>query len=293
MYRQTAADLSVVRGDPSSAALSRHLNGIVGRAHNVIYAGGTPRARGVWHFYTRLFPRIFRETLPYTAAAAAIFVAGLGGGAMMALVHPAFERVLLGGAMLDTIENGRMWTHSIVAIKPVASSAIMTNNLTVSFAAFAGGLTAGLGTVYMMVWNGVLLGVVAVACARAGLAVQFWSFVAPHGSLELPAIMIAGGAGLMLARGLLAPGTAGRMDSLRDSAATAVRLVLGVVPLLVIAGTIEGFVSPSDIAPGAKFAIGAAGLVLLLSYVTLTARLHDPSLLGVEVAVDHGRGQGR
>ncbi|MGH9409886.1 MAG: stage II sporulation protein M [Vicinamibacterales bacterium] len=275
LYRQTAADLSVVRGDPASAPLARYLNGLVGRAHNLIYAGGTPRARGIWHFYARVFPRIFRQSFPYTLTAAALFVAGLIAGTMMAVTAPSLERVLLGGAMLDTIERGQMWTHSLVAVKPVASSAIMTNNLTVSFGAFAGGLAAGLGTVYMMLLNGVLLGVVAVACARAGLALQLWSFIAPHGALELPAIMIAGGAGLMLAKGLLAPGTMTRMDGLRDAAATAVQLVLGVVPLLIIAGTIEGFVSPSDIPIAAKFAIGAAAFVLLVSYVSLAARADD------------------
>ena len=126
-------------------------------------------------------------------------------GVAIASSDPGFERLLLGGGMMDTIETGRMWTHSIVAIKPLASSAIATNNLSVPFAAFAGGILAGLGTVYMMIFNGLLIGVVAVACHQAGMSLSLWSFVAPHGVLELPAIFIAGGAGLLMARGLLAP----------------------------------------------------------------------------------------
>jgi uncharacterized membrane protein SpoIIM required for sporulation len=98
--------------------------------------------------------------------------------------------------MMETIERREMWTHSIVTIKPVASSGIMTNNLSVAFAMFAMGITAGLGTIWMMVVNGLMIGVIGAATWRAGMALQLWSFVAPHGVLELPAIFIAGGAGL-------------------------------------------------------------------------------------------------
>lgn len=269
LYRQTAADLSVARDDAGSAALARSLNALLGRAHNLIYAGRAPRTRGIFQFYARVFPAVFRDTLPYTLAAVALFAAGAAAGAAMAAADPAFERVMLGGRMMDTIEAGRMWTHSIVAIKPFASSAIMTNNISVSLAAFAGGIVAGLGTVYMMLFNGLLMGVIAVACQRAGLAVSLWSFVAPHGVLELPAIVIAGGAGLMLGKALLAPGALPRREALTESAALAIRLVLGVIPLLIVAGTIEGFVSPSDASAATKFTIGAAGFVLLAAYLSL------------------------
>lgn len=291
LYRQTAADLSVARDDPASPALGRYLNALVGRAHHVIYAGGTPRARGMLHFYGRVFPRVFWQAFPYTLTSAAIFIAGLAGGSAMTLADPGLERVVLGGAMLDTIERGQMWTHSIVAIKPLASSAIMTNNLSVSFAAFAGGLAAGIGTVYMILLNGILLGVIAVACARAGMAVDFWSFVAPHGALELPAIVMAGGAGLLLAKGVLVPGAQRRLDSFASAASVAVRLVLGVVPLLIVAGILEGFVSPSGIPVPAKLAISAAGLCLLGGYLALAGRgLERAAFLDPEIAVDHGSG---
>jgi uncharacterized membrane protein SpoIIM required for sporulation len=272
LYRQTAADLSVAREDPSSAPLARYLNSLLGRAHNLMYSGRAPHARGILQFYSRVFPAVFRRTLPYTLAALVLFAAGAAAGAGMAAADPAFERVVLGGRMMDTIEAGRMWTHSIVSIKPLAASAIMTNNISVSLAAFAGGIVAGLGTVYMMLFNGLLLGVIAVACQRAGLSLSLWSFVAPHGVLELPAIFIAGGAGLMLGKALLAPGALPRREALTESAALAVRLVLGVIPLLIAAGTIEGFISPSDAPPATKFTIGAAGFVLLAGYVTLLRR---------------------
>src|SRR5260370_33659870 len=98
--------------------------------------------------------------------------------------------------MMETIEKKEMWTQSIVTIKPLAASGIMTNNLAVSFATFAMGITAGIGTIWMMVTNGMLIGVIGAATWQAGMALQLWSFVAPHGVLELPAIFIAGGAGV-------------------------------------------------------------------------------------------------
>jgi uncharacterized membrane protein SpoIIM required for sporulation len=269
LYRQTAADLSVLRDSPGHADLARYLNALLGRAHNLIYSGQTPHARGIYDFYARVYPAIVRRTLPYTALAFALFVLGMLAGSIVAWADPGFTRLMLGGPMIDTIERGEMWTHSIVGVKPLASSAIAANNLSVTFAAFAGGILAGIGTIYMMLFNGVLIGVVSVACYRAGLAVSLWSFIAPHGALELPAIFIAGGSGLLLAKGLLAPGLLSRRDSLVEAAALAVRLLLGVIPMLIVAGLIEGFISPTAVPVPVKFVLGGSLLILLAGYVVL------------------------
>ena len=214
LYRPTAADLSSAREDPNSAALTRYLNELLGRAHNLVYAGAArSRPASAVHFIVHGFPAVVRETLPFTLAAFALFVVGGLAGALVAASDPGFERFILNGQMIDTIERREMWTHGIVAVKPYASSAIMTNNIAVSLAACATGMLAGLGPVYMMLFNGLLIGVVASACQRAGMSVELWSFVAPHGALELPAIFIAGGAGLVLAAGILFPGRLPRRDS--------------------------------------------------------------------------------
>src|SRR5208282_2944286 len=147
---------------------------------------------------------------------------------------PGFARRLLGPQMMDTIDRHEMWTHSIVSIKPLAASAITTNNLTVAFTVFALGITVA-GTIWMTVLNGLLLGVVGAATWRAGMALSLWSFVAPHGVLELPAICIAAGAGLEIARGLLFPGLLSRRESLSRAGGRASRLVLGTLPMLFVA----------------------------------------------------------
>jgi len=268
LYRQTAADLSTAREDPGSAALARYLNELLTRSHNLVYAGAArSRRAGVLRFFIQGFPAIFRRTLPCTAAAFALFAAGAAAGVVMAAIDPGFERFILSGQMMDTIERRQMWTHGIVAVKPYASSAIMTNNISVALAACATGMFAGLGPVYMMLFNGLLIGVIGTACFRVGMSEALWSFVAPHGALELPAIFIAGGAGLVLARGILAPGELPRRDAIAEAGGDAIRLLLGVVPLLVVAGIIEGFVSPTATPAAAKFAIGAALFVLLVGYL--------------------------
>jgi uncharacterized membrane protein SpoIIM required for sporulation len=267
LYRQTASDLATVREDPSSRRLAESLNQLLGRAHNCIYMGRRARAGGIITFYRDTFPQVFHETLPYTLAACAVFTALAVAGFIMAIFDPGFPRYFLGPAMMESIEKHQMWTHSVVAIKPLASSGIMTNNLSVSFSTFAFGITAGVGTLWMLAFNGLLFGVVNAACWQAGMSGQLLSFVVPHGVLELPAIFIAGGGGLLIAKGVLFPGTLPRRESLVNEGGRAVRLALGIIPLLIVAGTVEGFISPTDLAPRWKYLVGAALFVLLVLFV--------------------------
>ena len=268
LYRQTASDLSTVREDVTSTQLTIYLNQLMGRAHNLIYMGRRARPKGIWTFYKDSYPAIFRETLSDTLTAFIIFLAAGVTAFLVAMADPSFARYLLGGRMIDTIEHHKMWTQSIVTVKPLASSAILTNNLTVAFSTFALGITAGIGTVWMMLLNGLLIGVVGEACWREGMSLQLWSFVAAHGVLELPAIFIAGGAGLGIARGLLFPGRLPRRASLAKAGARSVRLVLGTIPMLLIAGFIEGFVSPSSLPALVKFLLAAALGTLLVLYLS-------------------------
>jgi uncharacterized membrane protein SpoIIM required for sporulation len=267
LYRQTATDLSAVRGDPSSVQQSRYLNQLLGRAHNAIYSGQKKTAGGVWQFYRREYPRIFRRFLPYTAVATAIFALGALAGTFFSLSDPDYARDFVGPQMMASIEHHEMWTTGVLSIKPRASSRIMTNNLSVSFVTFALGLTAGIGTLFELFFNGMMIGVIGVACGTHEMSIPLWSFVAPHGVLELPAIFIAGGAGLRLARALLFPGVLSRRDSLAVGGTEAVRLLVGVIPMLIVAGTIEAFFSPSSTPASLKFMAATALFTLLIAYL--------------------------
>jgi uncharacterized membrane protein SpoIIM required for sporulation len=273
LYRQTASDLSVVREDPTGRQFAMYLNQLLGRSHNLIYLGQKHKVSALVRFYRDTYPQVFRETLPQTLLAVAIF-AFTGLVAWVVTLHdPAFAYRLLGPGMMETIEQRKMWTESIVTVKPLASSGIMTNNLSVAFSTFALGITAGLGTIWMMVLNGLLIGVIGAATWKAGMAVQLWSFVAPHGVLELPAIFIAGGAGFEIARGMLFPGFLPRKASLAQAGGRAARLLLGTIPLLIVAGVIEGFFSPSGAAVSMKFGLAAVLFLALLSYLFLPRKM--------------------
>jgi len=267
LYRQTASDLAIAREDITSSQLAAYLNSLLGRAHNLIYMGNKPKVAGIVRFYSETYPRIFRELWPQTLLAFAIFaVTGLAAF-ILTMRDPTFAHRLLGTHMMETIEKREMWTHSIVTIKPLAASSIMTNNLSVAFATFASGITAGVGTVWMMVLNGLLIGVIGAATLQAGMAGQLWTFVVPHGVLELPAIFIAGGAGFEIARGMLFPGLLPRRESLARAGGRAAQLLLGTIPMLIVAGAIEGFLSPSETAAPLKFLFGAVMFAALVTYL--------------------------
>jgi uncharacterized membrane protein SpoIIM required for sporulation len=161
------------------------------------------------------------------------------------------------------MESGRTWTEIQPGLRPGMATLIFTNNIQVAFLSFAGGVLCGLGTVYVLVANGLALGGVLGAAQFYGVAPLLWSFISPHGYLELTCIVIAGAAGLMLGDALLRPGLQLRREALARAARRAVELVLGAAPVLVVAGLIEGFVSPSELPMELKLVFGPlAGLVL-------------------------------
>lgn len=255
LYRQAAADLSVARADEASRTLEAYLNRLASRAHNFVYSGRRLNANAVWHFFSVDYPRIFRRLFPYTASALLIFLAGGLLGTILTIVRPQFMHAMLGPQMVDKIERHEMWTDSILTAKPQASSAIMTNNIGVCFMTYAGGITAGLFSIFLLFTNGMSMGVISTACGQHHMALSIWSFVAAHGALELPSIFISGGAGLRLASGLLFPGILRRRDSFALAGGESIRLLAGTIPMLTVAGVLEAFLSPSGAPIALKFTV--------------------------------------
>jgi len=267
LYRQAASDLSTLRQDSTAKAYAEHVNQLLARAHHIIYSSRGTSFLKILHFLRDEYPAIVQRQMRYVLLSLTILLGGALLGSVLTVARPQFMRHMLGPAMVETIERHEMWTHSVVSIAPAASSWIMTNNLTVCFVAFAGGITFGLLTIYSMFRNGLMLGVIGVACQQHGMALDLWSFVAPHGSLELPSIILAGAAGLRLGYGVLFPGIYRRSDSIARAGVEASRMVAGIIPLLVIAGTLEGFFSPSNAPVWLKFTVGGALFTLLISWL--------------------------
>jgi len=277
LYRQVAADLSALRQDTTARTYATHVNQLLARAHHIIYAGRKTNLRTLFLFMRDDYPAVFQSQIGYVLASIAVSV-GFGVlGAVLATARPEFMRHFVGPDMIATMERHQMWTESIVSIAPKATSGIMTNNLSVSFMTFASGITFGVGTFYFLFFNGLLLGVVGAACHQYGMSLLLWSFVAAHGSLELPSILIAGGAGFRLGHAMLFPGALRWKDSISQGGLEATRLVAGIIPLLVIAGCLEGFFSPSHAPIWLKFTVG--GLLFTLLNLWLFRKVKTPAAI--------------
>jgi len=271
LYRQAASDLAVARRDLPDHPVVAFLNRLVARGHGAIYresgAGGAARVRA---FFAADFPRAFRATWPATLAACLMFLLPALAAFIVTYNDPALAGALVPGAeqVVQQVQAGEEWWQRINQQgRSSASAEIMTNNIAVAFRAFAGGVTLGLYTLFVLVSNGVFLGVVAGAAQRFNFADNLWGFVAAHGTLEFSVIFIAGGAGLQLGWAILRPGLLSRRAALVVAARRALLLILGCVPLLVIAGLIEGFISPSALPLTVKVAVSAISGVALWGYL--------------------------
>ena len=273
-YRQAAADLATARRDFPTDPATRYLNGLVERANRRLYR---PRARGlaaVRDFYREAFPRLYRETFRFTLAAFVIVLTAFLLAYVVTFVRPALAESFVpgGSGVINTIKHGQTWFDTPPAERPFVSSFIMTNNIRVTLLCFAGGVLLGIPTVLVLLQNGLQIGAIAGLTQVYGIHGALWSFVAPHGFLELSVIFTSGGAGLCVARSIVRPGIVSRRTAIAEAGRKATLLACGCAPLLVIAGTLEGFVSPSGLPGWAKLAIGLTSGVLLYCYLGLAGR---------------------
>jgi uncharacterized membrane protein SpoIIM required for sporulation len=269
LYRSVSADLARARTNQVGNTLVQDLQRLTSRSYSQIYQGSRRQEwQGVVEFCRWGFPALVQQTFGYIAVATGIFLLGALIAWWFAWQDPMFMSLMVPESLIEQVrDRHELWMGSIVGVEPLASSQIMTNNLNVSFAAVAGGITAGLYTVFILALNGLSIGAIATLVGQNNLAYPFWAFVFPHGSLELPAIFFAGGAGLLIARAILFPGKYRRLDALKFYGSQAAQLVFGIVPMLILAGMIEGFFSPSPIVPAPlKYFAGIGIFTLLVRY---------------------------
>ncbi|NCJ05881.1 stage II sporulation protein M [Synechococcales cyanobacterium C] len=276
LYRLVAADLSRARTRQVGVAVTEQLQGLATRSYAQIYQGGRRQNwQAMVDFISWGFPGAVQQAMGAVAIATTIFLLGAAVGWWYTWRDPAFMQLVVPSGIIELVQDkGQLWMGSIVGMEPLASSAIMRNNISVTFTTFAGGMLGGLGTLFVLWNNGLHIGAIATLVGQNNLAYPFWAFVFPHGALELPAIFLAGGAGLLLAQGILFPGRYGRLEALKGAGNQAILLMFGVVPMLVIAGIIEGFFSPAPQIPDSlKYLVG---LLLLLGLVLYLNRQPPP-----------------
>ena len=266
LYRSVSADLARARTNKVGNILTQELQKLTARGYNQIYQGSQRQEwQQVKEFYLWGFPRVVQAAWKYIAIATGVFFLTAIIAWWYAWRDPVFMAITIPEHLIETVqEDGELWMGSIVGLEPLASSNITINNLSVSFGAISGGITAGLYTIFIMAYNGLSLGALATLVGKNNLAYPFWAFVLPHGSLELPAIFFAGGAGLLIGKAMIFPGRYRRIDALKLNSIKAAKLLFGIIPMLIVAGTIEGFFSPNPSIPSPIKYLAGIGLFCLL-----------------------------
>ncbi len=252
-YRELAGDLARLQTASKGREIDSvfYLSRLVAGGHNLLYRDRRLTATAAREYLTILVPReLRRSALPIGIAALLLF--GPTAISWVAVVRdPDVAKQFLPQSMLDRASGGveRARKHEgyiadFGELRPLAATGIMTNNINVTYLAFAGGILGGLGTVAALVFNGIQFGGVLGLYQHYGILPLIFAFVAPHGVLELSAIAIAGGGGLLIASALLLPGAMTRREALVIRGRRAIRLIAASTLILVVAGTLEGFVSP-------------------------------------------------
>jgi len=278
LYRRAAAELAFSRTHEADPARQVYLNDLLGRCYPYVYAAPRRPWPSFLRFYTVDFPHTLRRHSLWVLLAVLLsIIPGIISFSVTlrdrAIAYQVLPPALMG--YLDTALERHLKPHEWTSAekRPEMASFIMTNNIGVAISEFAGGMTAGILTIFLLVYNGIMLGImVAAACHSTTVALNLFAFVVPHGVLELPAIFIAGGAGLLLAYALINPGELPRGVALRQAGKEAVKLMIGVASMLVIAGLIESFYSPRNFPEIQKYAVASGEGVLLLLYIIFSGR---------------------
>jgi uncharacterized membrane protein SpoIIM required for sporulation len=294
LYRAVSSDLLVARGEQIDAAVVDHLNDLVARAYAHVHATRGARVRRIANFFAREFPRLFRSEWRAVALAGLLFFGGAAVGAVATALDPRATAVLIPEdhqrrTPTERVAEDERGEAASGDEGAAFSSFLFTHNIQVTFLVFALGLTFGVGSVSLLFYNGVPIGALAMQYHQFGEGQFFWAWILPHGIPEITQILVAGAAGLLLARGLWLPGRRSRRDALADEARRAMRLVVGGMPILVLAGLIEGTISQlhAPVLPYAlKLAFAAVVGVAVWSYLLFAGRgavTSGPTALGEEL----------
>jgi len=285
LYERTAAGLVKVNTFASEPETRRYLEGLVARAYGEIHET-RDRARlfSPWRWLFQTFPQTFRRHVRAFWLAIGITIAGVIFGGIAAAFDPDAKTALLpemfSSHLSDPSERvareERRPNRATAAQLSSFSAQLMVNNIMVSIKALALGMTWGVGTVVILFYNGIILGLISVDYVGAGQTTFLLAWLLPHGVIELPAVLIGGQAGLVLAGALVGWGRRLRLRArLRAITPDLATLICGVALLLVWAGLIEAFFSQyhEPVLPyAAKIVFGMVELVLLVAFLSRCGR---------------------
>ncbi|AUX43043.1 membrane protein [Sorangium cellulosum] len=279
LYRAVCKDVMRCRAAHYSADLSAYLDGLAGRAHNVLYSArasrGGGRALGLARLVARDFPRTFRRRARFFALSAALFVIPWVIGQAGAMASNDFALKVMPAPALEQMAEA--YAQGFADGRATGADAGMAgfyvyNNVGIAFRCFATGVLFGAGSVFFLVYNGLVIGTSLGHVIRSGSGGNMLTFICGHAPFELTAIVISGAAGLQMGYALVATGGRTRLGSLRSQAREIAHLVLGAALMLLIAAVVEGFWSPSAVAAPVKWAASGLFTLLVVLYFALAGR---------------------
>lgn len=274
LYRRAASDLAIARAETRDPSLVGYLNSLVIRAHGHIYRAESEGGGIIRRFFARDLPQTFRRNWKFLAFAFAIFAGFAIFGFIATWIDPDFTHFVALSGITDQIRSGNRWWLNLNEANQIGATQIMTNNILVMIRAFALGAFFAVGAVYVLAFEGARLGSVFGAGYKIdpAFANDLASFVVGHGVVELSCIFFCAGAGIMIGYSLIAPGDLTRAQAAKKSGMEAARIVVGCACFLVVAGTIEGFISPSALPAPVKIATGVFTGIALYSYLFFVGR---------------------
>lgn len=283
LYRSVCNDLAHAESSRYTPDMLAYLHSIAGRAHNLLYKPEPARALSAVRFVLVDFPVALRKNGRLFTLACLLFLVPWAVGLFGALGSREFAESVLPAAMIEQMEQA--YSESLSRGRAESMDAAMAgfyvfNNIGIAFRCFATGLVFGLGSIYFLVYNGLIIGTTSGAVMAAGYGENIWTFMCGHGPFEIIAIFISGGAGLQMGYALVATGGLTRFGSLRRYARDITAQVVGAAIMLAIAAVIEAFWSPSSAPHEVKWAVGGLNLLLVVTFLTFAGRRSQKEALG-------------
>jgi uncharacterized membrane protein SpoIIM required for sporulation len=269
LYQKAAQNLSYCQTYFPQDDVTFYLNGLVAKSHNLMYKDQVSSFKQIRQFFSTTFIGLLVDQWKFVLAAMILFTIGAAGSFISVMDDSLHIYSILPAEIAQGVDPEQLGRSNGAVDSSLMSASIMTNNIKVAILAFAGGVTFGLLTVYLLIYNGLIVGALAALFWHHDKSYDFWAYIVPHGIIELTAIFIAGGAGLLMGYKLFVPGHFSRAYQLKEHAKRSVQLLLGTIPLFVIAGIIEGFITPAAISLEANYMVAGVTVIGLVLYILI------------------------